>query len=204
MAKTKGLYIKTQDGKYFYLDAVVDVSYNQSGAPTEYAVEAGFKSSDHYKQDQDSVTFNGQVSAVKFSSQGEVSTSLVDFEKGMTALKKSGKFFTCSFSDNISALRNCLFTSLVMSRSTGTGRYAIDVAFTARQVIVANQAGIVATPTPAAAYVDVTESQKNGNSGTTATTEQETVSIQKIQSEAAQLGGVGFLDVSGAINATQN
>lgn len=204
MAKTSNLFIRTQDGIIYRLDATVDVNYSQSGSPTEYAIEAGFKSSDHYKQDQDTISFSGQVSAVKFSSQGEESTSLLDFEKGITALKKSGKFFTCSFSDNLPVMKNCLFTSLNLKRDNTTGQFALDVSFTIKQVIVANQANIVATPQPASAYVDVVEKEGKGSSGTTETTTGEKKYLAEVVVELQPSLAPTFEAVGGIPNATQN
>lgn len=163
--KPKSVYIQTQSGDKFFFDAVLEVSYQQSGSISEYAVEAGVNVTDHYTQNNDTISLNGSISAVKFLNGGEESTSLELFEKGITALKKSGELFSVSFSDNLEVLQNCLFNSIDMKRSSSTGRYAIDVSASIKQILVASRASIVATPTAAIEYLDVVtpKSKASGN-----------------------------------------
>lgn len=179
------IYIEAANGDRFFLDAVVELSYSQTGSPTKYAVESGVDSSDHYSQEPDTISYSGQISKVKFLKNSEVNTDLETFEKGVTALKKSGRFFSVSFSDNLNIMRNCLFTSLQMSRSTETGRYAMNVSFNIQQVVVASQAQLATTPTPANQYVDVVESSKNGSGTTEAPTASESEKLYQISQELA-------------------
>lgn len=164
-------------GDIFEMDATVSVSYNSSGKPTQYTMESNSKSSDHYEHNQDTITFSGYVSKVKFlrRSEGSVSVSLEDFEKGIKVLKNSGKFFSCSFSSNSDIKKNCLFTSLTISQDDTTGKDAIKVDFNITQVLVASQSELVEVPIPAEAFKDIVEdNKKSGNSTTEASGEEET------------------------------
>lgn len=161
-------YIKTDNGEgtNYYLDAVVSVMYEQSGKVTKYAVEEGFNVSDHYQQNPDRITFTGSISEVKFLRNGELSTSLELFEKGMQALKRSGKPFACNFSDNLDIMKDCRFTRLTMERTTTTGKYAIDVSFNIEQTLTAAQAKLSTEPIPADKHKDMVDEKKGGKGST--------------------------------------
>lgn len=189
MAKTpKSIYIQTQGGDKFFFDAVLEVGYQQTGVASEYAVEAGVNVTDHYTQNNDALSLTGVISAVKFIMDGEQETSLELFEKGMTALKKSGHLFSVSFSDNLNILRNCLFDSLDMRRSSATGRYCIDVSATIRQVIVASRASIVATPTAAIKYQDVVAEKEKASGNKVEPNKQQTRQIIDVAEEVRKAG----------------
>ena len=163
-------FIETGDNSIFEMDATVDVGYTQSGTVSTYAVEAGFKVSDNYSQDPDTVSFKGQVSEVKFldrrgaKNSSEDSKTFSEFESEITDLKKSGEFFSCSFSPRLPALQNCLFTSLKMD---AVGNSALDISFTITQVRVATRAKNVKGVIPATEYKDTVEGEAKGSgSGT--------------------------------------
>lgn len=166
------IFIQARDGTKYYMDSVFDVSYSQSGSPTEYAVESGVSSSDHYNQQQDVISMSGAISQVKFISPKGEQTDLDVFVKGLTNLKKSGQFFSVSFSDNLEVMRNCLFTSLNLSQNVGTGKYAYDVSMTITKVIVAKQAGTVATPEALQQYKDIVNPSSDVGAGSTLTPSQ--------------------------------
>lgn len=170
-------FIKSSTGDIFEMDATVEVGYNQTGKPTEYAIASKRRSSDHYDQMPDTVRFSGLVSKVKFARRREADLEVVEtleeFEGGLQSLKRSGEFFSCSFSDNLPILKNCLFTSLRMSRNSQGGLYQISVDFSIQQIIVSNQAELVASPIPASAYADVVEESEKGGSSTTEATAKE-------------------------------
>lgn len=184
------IYMEASNGDRFFLDATVELTYSQTGSPTQYAVESGVDSTDHYSQEPDTISYSGQISKVKFLKNAEVNTDLETFEKGITALKKSGQFFSVSFSDNLSVMRNCLFTNLQMTRNTETGRYAMNVSFSIQQVIVAAQAQLATTPTPANQYVDVVETGKTGGGNTQTPDASEN---RKLQDIAVTLDKTGVL-----------
>jgi len=154
-------------GDRYQLDATVNVSYKQSGTVTSYAVEEGTDSSDHYKQNPDTVHFEGVISKVKFLRNSKVKTDLAIFEKGMQDLKRSGKFFACSFSNNLDTMKNCLFTDLTMSRDPKSGLHAMNVRFTITQTRVSNQAKLSTIPIPASQYKDMLEDKKKGKGTST-------------------------------------
>lgn len=162
-------------GDIFEMDATVSVAYSLMGSPTEYLMGNGLNSSDHYTQNPDTISFTGLVSQVKFArrSSGSVTTSLEDFEKGMQALKQSGQFFSCSFSDNLSIKKNCLFTSLRMERNDSTSDKSISVSFTIKQVLQGSQTQVTSLPIPANLYKDVVESKEKGGASTTAASAKE-------------------------------
>lgn len=179
----KFIYIKDSDGNKYYLDAVSDVTYTQSGTPTEYHVESGKKVSDHYEQNQDVVTYSGDISEVKFINNGEVTTSLEDFVVKITALKKSGKPFTCGFAKILPSLKNCVFTNLDFSQNKQTGRFAYNVNISIKQILTANRADIVATPVPASAYADRLEDKSDSQGNTYDVPERDKNYLQKKTNE---------------------
>lgn len=161
-------YITTDNGAgdIFQMDAVVAVTYTQTGTLTKYSVEAGFNVSDHYRQQPDRITFSGEVSTTKFARRvGPPSTDLATFETGMQTLKKSGKAFSCSFSDNLVVMKNCRFTALQMERNQTTGLHALKVEFSIEQTKVANQAQVANAPVPIEWFADDAEanSTKSGS-----------------------------------------
>lgn len=161
-------YIRADNGTgdSYQLDANVSIVYKQTGKVTKYTVEAGFNSSDHYQQEPDQITFRGNISKVKFLRNGLDSTDLEVFEKGMQDLKRSGKAFACSFSDNLDIMKECRFTELTMERNVKTGIYSLDVNFTIQQTRVASQAKLSTEPIPADQYKDMVEEKKNGKGST--------------------------------------
>lgn len=156
----KTIFIRTSDGVYYYMDAVFQVVYSQTGTPSEYAMESGVKASDHYSQNNDTVSISGSVSKAKLSTSD--STELEILEKGLTALKKSGEYFELSFSDNLDIMTNCLFTDLSMTRSTETGKHCIDLQMTISKVVTADRANLVSTPVPAKSFADIVDPKKKG------------------------------------------
>lgn len=176
------LYIeyKDKDGvvNRLRLTATVSVTHSQAGVSSEYAVEDGTTSSDHYSQKPDTIKFQGQISQFTFfrpaqnpdgtlKTSAPLPTTLPDYEILMTKLKKSGKYFTCSFSRNLNPMKKCLFSSLNITRSTETGLHALDIDFTIKQTTTALQAGVVATPVPADQYKDMVEEKDKGSGSTT-------------------------------------
>lgn len=161
-------YIITDNGvgDVFEMDATVSHNYSLTGKPTEYAVEDGSKSSDHYNKDLIKLTYSGVVSDVKYLSGVELSQDVVDFEEGIVALRDSGKFFACNFSEDQKLVKNCLFNNLQVSRSPEHGKYAISVSFTASQVRVANVSKVVTTPQPFTTFEDPAETKKSGTGST--------------------------------------
>lgn len=161
-------------GSIFEMDATISHNYSLAGRPTEYAVEAGSKSSDHYSKDLVSLSCSGIVSDVKYSSGVEFSRDVADFEAGLVALRDSGMFFACNFSEDQLLIKNCLFTSLQVNRSPENGKYAIAVSFTVKQVQVANVAQVIAAAVPFETFKDPAEEKKKSSGGTKSPEERET------------------------------
>lgn len=177
-------YIKSDDS-VFEMDATVSVTNTKSGKATQYTLSNSNSSSDHYTQDFDKISFSGYVSQVKFArrKEGGISVSLEDFEKGISELKNSGKFFSCSFSDNLPIKKNCLFENLTITRDTDTSDKSIKVDFNVVQVLVASQSDVTAAPIPASLYKDVVEDAKKSGSATTEASDREKVNLQSITKE---------------------
>jgi hypothetical protein len=161
-------------GSIFEMDATISQNYNLAGKPTKYAVESGSKASDHYSKDLISLTYSGIVSDVKYLSGVEFSKNVADFESGIVALRDSGEFFACNFSDDQSLIKNCLFTSLQVSRSLENGKYAIAISFTTDQVEVANVSQVISATVPFETFKDPSEEKKKASGGTKTPEERET------------------------------
>lgn len=158
-------------GDIFEMDSTEELSYVQAGRPTQYALEAGTSSSDHYTQTPDTFTLRGSVNPTKLADprDGAV-TTVEDFEKGLQTLKQSGEFFALSFSDNLDVMPNCLFANLTMNRSARTGTGGMEVSMTIQQVVVANQSAVVLLPVPADRFKDQAAETQSGAGNTTAPT----------------------------------
>ena len=163
----------------FEMDATVTHSYSLRGSTTEYAVEEGSKSSDHYDKELIVLNYSGVVSDVKYSKGVDLSQSVVDFEEGIVALRDSGKFFACNFSEDQRLIKNCLFNNLRVSRTVEHGRYAIKVDFTAKQVRVANISEVVTVPKPFTTFEDAAESKKAGTGSTQQPSERELDAVDR-------------------------
>lgn len=153
-------------GDVFEMDATVTQNYALRASPTEYAVESGSKSSDHYDKQLIRLNYSGVVSDVKYLKGVELSQSVADFEEGMQALFDSGEFFACNFSEEQRLVKNCLFTSLQVVRNLEHGRYAIKVDFSVKQVKVANVSEVESTLVPFATFEDPSEEKKSGAGST--------------------------------------
>jgi hypothetical protein len=158
-------FIRSEDRSVtLEMDATIAHTHTQLGTPTSYAVESGRKKSDHYIQEMDTFSYSGVVSDVKYANRLEVTKSVADFEVAITALKKSGQVFTCSFSSALGEFKNCLFTSLSVNQLPEHGKYARGVEFSITQVEVADQAEVEESPVPSTAFID--PSEKKGNNST--------------------------------------
>lgn len=157
------IYIRAANGDVFFFDAVFDVGVSLTGTPTKYAVQSGVSSTDHYVQEQDSISINGSVSEVKFFRNSEESISLEDFERGITQLKRSGQFFTVVCSKYQNPYTNCLFNSLEIKRDTTTGKHCIDVSMQITSITIAKTGNVVSTPRAAREFVDTVEAAKSGS-----------------------------------------
>lgn len=156
----------TENDVVFEMDATVSHSYSLAGSPTTYAVEEGVNSSDHYNKELITLTYSGVVTDVKYATGVSFSQSVSDFEEGIVALRDSGKFFSCSFSDNTKLVNNCLFSNLTVKRSPLHGKFAIEVNFMVQQVRVANVAETTSSPIPFASFVDPAEDKAQGAGST--------------------------------------
>ena len=152
-------------GDVYEMDATVSHSYSLTGKPTEYAVESGGRSADHYDKDLISLSYSGVVSDVKYLSGVALSQDVSDFESGIVKLRDSGEFFACNFSEEQGLVKNCLFTNLQVSRSPEHGKYAIAISFTAKQVLVANVSEVTSAPKPFATFEDAAEDKKKASGG---------------------------------------
>lgn len=183
-------YIKTDEGAYYYMDATVDVSYSQTGNVASYTLEDSTSSSDHYDQNPDTLAFNGYISKVKFLSKAAESTGFDEYQRGLTNLKKSGKRFTCYYSDTFGEMTDCLFTSLTFSQDTDTGNHSVKVAFNIQQISYAKQAQVEAITTALAKYTDVVAAQKKGASTTKKADEKTVSALEAIQTDLFGRAGV--------------
>lgn len=174
-------YIKSSEGVYFYMDAVVDVNYTQTGSVAKYTLEDSTSSSDHYDQDPDTLSFNGFISRVKFVSKSAESTDFKEYQRGLTVLKKSGQRFTCYYSDTFGEMKDCLFTSLNFSQDTETGNHSVKVSFNIQQVSFAQQAQVEAIPTALAQYTDVVAAKEKGSSTTKKADDKTTSALEDLQ-----------------------
>lgn len=161
------VFIQADNGRgdIFEMDATEEVAYILSGRPTQYAIEGRPSSSDHYTQTPDTWTLTGSVHNVKLRIREGVTTSVEDFEKGLQSLKRSGQFFSLSFSDNLDVALNCLFTNLRMSRTAEVGD-GLVLSMSIQQVPVADQSEVVLFPIPAERFKDQATVNQAGTGNT--------------------------------------
>lgn len=186
------VFIQDANGKKYYYDAVFSVTYVQRGNPTQYAMESGALSSDHYSQDQDTISIQGDIGEAKIKEKDE-SSGRQEFLEGLMRLKKSGTFFTVSFTDSFITLKNCLFTQLSYEQSSETGKYTTSVTAEIKSVTVANQAQVVSTPRPMEDFREIVQDKKKTNTSTVP--ESDNANLQKSYNAAAKVSGLPQMEV---------
>lgn len=158
-----------EDGIIYEFTATTSAVYNTSGKATTYAVEEGSNLSDHYTQDQDTVTLQGHVSpeyVLGFTDKISLKADLATMEKGLVDLKKSGKPFSVTYSDNLDVMSNCVFDNLSITRNVSTGIHTMDVSLTARQLELGGRAATTTIKEPAERFKDPSEEKKSGSGST--------------------------------------
>lgn len=162
----------------YQLDATTDIVYTTSGKLTTNPIEAGRNVSDHYIQNQDTVTFSGLLTRVK--SKGVNSRHVRDPEDyigSLQFLKNNAVPFTLTlfqaptlggFGESrnlIKPIVNCVFESLNIRKQSGPGSGDLRVDFKAVQATFAEQAAVGAESVPDPSFANDASSLENGAGG---------------------------------------
>ena len=152
-------YIATQDGQYFELDCTEEVSITDTGRTTEYQLENGAKQTDHYVNENKTISLNGKATDIKLNNVVGVTKNTDEFLTGLDRLKQSKKTFRFYYRNTTSGgvryLDNCLFESLRTIQDSQDGvfndYYSYKVAMSFKQIRYANRAEITKEKVPALA-----------------------------------------------------
>lgn len=152
-------YIATQDGQYFELDCTQEMRISDTGRTTEYQLENGAKQTDHYVNENKTISLSGKVTDIKLFNNVGVTKNTDEFLTGLDRLKQSKKTFRFYYRNTTSGgaryLDNCLFESLETSQDSQDGvfndYYSYKVSMSFKQIRYANRATITREKVPALA-----------------------------------------------------
>lgn len=154
-------YGTTEERKLFSFDATTEMNLSESGSATSYRVENGRAISDHYSNNNVTISFSGRVSDVKsIRRQNDENNSFNTTQRFITelrALKQSGAPFKVYAGANVGGLDNCVFESLDIRQDTSNGTRVAEggkevssfrMSFTAVQIRFASRAQVTKQPDP--------------------------------------------------------
>lgn len=174
----------------YQLDATTDIRYTTSGKLTTNPIEAGRNVSDHYIQNQDTVTFSGVLTRVKSKGRSSLHIkSPSNYIGSLQFLKNNAVPFTLTlfqeptlggFGDSknvIKPLTNCIFEELNIRKQAGAGSSDLLVDFKAVQASFADQATVTLQPTPDPAFANDASIQENASGTTQALSDNKLIDI---------------------------
>ena len=128
------------NGDIFVLDSTTTISFSSSGKLSEHILESGETVSDHYVNDNDTLSFQGTISSLKRAGYRDdpLSRSPQSYMEGLREIKRNKELFTLYHISDLSKTINCLFTSLNFEQNTSRGitsnSSSVAVSFTAKQI----------------------------------------------------------------------
>ena len=151
-------YIKTLAGDIFTLDATESFEFSENGSLTEYTIESGAKVSDHYVNENKSISISGIISDFKSAKSTNAAKDTGDFIHKILKLKEDREPFKVYYrggnvgnGDNSKPngdayFDNVMFESVKFSQDSGVGsakgRYAYRVDFQFKQITFSTRATI--------------------------------------------------------------
>ena len=144
-------YILTDSEEVIALDVVTDWTKEATSKITNFPVEDGSTTSDHYINDPIVVKFRGSVSDINgwLGGRSEKDSASNTIEK-LESLKNSKRPFRIYVSNKLLPIDDCLLTSLKISQNKTKGRdgyvNAFEVDFEAKQVKFVTRAAIAVIP----------------------------------------------------------
>ncbi len=131
-------FIQTNASTIYKLDSTREIKATHSGVLSMSPVQDGSPVSDHYFNQNKTLSFSGRISSVK-SFQNPDNLTPKDYIEGLLRLKENIEPFTVTYSDTLDSLTNCVFTSLVITQNSVVGNAfpdvnAFDVTFTVKQI----------------------------------------------------------------------
>lgn len=151
-------YIKTLAGDIFTLDATESFEFSENGSLTEYTIESGAKVSDHYVNENKSISISGIISDFKSARSTNAAKDTGDFIHKILKLKGDREPFKVYYrggnvgnGDNSKPngdayFDNVMFESVKFSQDSGVGsakgRYAYRVDFQFKQITFSTRATI--------------------------------------------------------------
>lgn len=151
-------YIKTLAGDIFTLDATESFEFSENGSLTEYTIESGAKVSDHYVNENKSISISGIISDFKSAKSTNAAKDTGDFIQKILKLKGDREPFKVYYrggnvgnGDNSKPngdayFDNVMFESVKFSQDSGVGsakgRYAYRVDFQFKQITFSTRATI--------------------------------------------------------------
>ena len=128
------------NGDIFVLDSTTNITFSSSGKLSQHVLESGETVSDHYVNDNDTISFKGTISSLKRAGYREdpLSRNPQSYMEGLREIKRNKELFTLYHISDLSKTPNCLFTSLNFEQNTNRGitsnSSSVTIAFTAKQI----------------------------------------------------------------------
>lgn len=161
--------------KLFSFDSTSEIVLSDSGSVTSYRVETTESVSDHYVNNNVTVSLTGRISDIKSLTKREDDTntynSTQQFISELRALKHRAIPFKVYLGSNFGSVEKCVFESLEISQGGSNGTRVISktkevsafrISFTAKQIRFGKRATSVAQPDPVIAPTVEPERPKAG------------------------------------------
>lgn len=151
-------YIRTQAGVIYELDSTTEISLSLSGKTTDFPLESGESVSDHYINQNNTISFSGTITDIKtvemfLDPSGQPWYKSTDeYINGLRDIKKAGEPFSIHFFNKIEPLDNCVFENLTIEQNQSRGSSgdvnSYRISFTAKQVKFARQTVLTSVAAP--------------------------------------------------------
>jgi len=143
-------YLKTVSGDIYYLDCTESFSFSEGGSLTEYTIESGAKASDHYVNENKSISLSGIITDYKSSSSVNKKSS-GDFIGGLLKIKSDKTPVTLYYREQPSSsldnmFKDLMFTNITFSQDTVFGyslnKHAYKVDMQLKQIVYSERATV--------------------------------------------------------------
>lgn len=139
----------------YAFDSTATIRVSQTGTATSFPVEGGEDVSDHYVNNNTTISFDGIISDVKSirrEASEKYNKSTATFIRGLEALKKSKTPFKIHISNTLDAIDTCVFENLQFEQNKTQGNSgginAFRISFSAKQIRFAERAQAVSVRAP--------------------------------------------------------
>jgi len=171
-------YIEFSSGgskSIFSFDSTSKITLNDSGSATSFPLESGEEVSDHYVNNNVTVSFNGRISDIKrrnIARESDIYKTTQEFISQLRQLKHAAIPFKVYMGANLAPVDNCVFESLEINQDAQNGTRVVNkerqvssfqISFTAKQIRFASKTSSVRSPADIIAKTVAKEEPQAGN-----------------------------------------